>query len=74
MHKFLHGLLISVFLGLFCRASAAADAACNKPASDTDALQLYIAVIAFSNRELNQDRDPVRIMSPGEEARSSAQD
>lgn len=41
MHKILHAALISFFLGLLCRVSAAADAAPNKPASNTDALQLW---------------------------------
>jgi hypothetical protein len=41
MHKILHALLISVFLGLLCRASAATDAESNRAASDTDALQLW---------------------------------
>ena len=41
MHKFLHALLISVFLGLLCRASAAADTESNRSASDTDALPLW---------------------------------
>ena len=41
MHKNLHAVLISVFLGLLCRASDAADAAPNKSESDTDVLQLW---------------------------------
>ena len=41
MHKFLHALLISVFLSLLCKASAAADAESNRSGSDTDALQLW---------------------------------
>ena len=41
MHKFLHALLISVFLGLLCGASAAADAESNRSSSDTDAPQLW---------------------------------
>jgi kynurenine formamidase len=41
MHKFLHALLISVFLGLLCKTSAAADAESKRSASDTDALQLW---------------------------------
>jgi hypothetical protein len=41
MHRILHALLISVLLGFLCWASAAADAAPNKPAPDTDALQLW---------------------------------
>src|SRR6476620_8580088 len=41
MHKFLHALLISVFLGLLFRASAAADAESNRSPSDTDSYQLW---------------------------------
>src|SRR3989440_9416825 len=41
MHKFLHALLISVFLGLLCRASAAADSESNRSPSDTDSQQLW---------------------------------
>src|SRR5438874_3702371 len=42
MSKFLHAVLISGLLVLLCGASVAADAAPpNKPASDTDALQLW---------------------------------
>ena len=41
MQKILHAVLIWGFLGLLCSAPATADAAPNKPASDTDALQLW---------------------------------
>src|SRR4029077_2936625 len=41
MHKFLHALLISVFLGLLCWASAAADAESNRSTPDTDSQQLW---------------------------------
>ena len=41
MLKKLRAALFWVFLAWLCWASAAADAAPNKPASDTDALQLW---------------------------------
>src|SRR6187200_1696047 len=41
MRKILHALMISVFLGLLCRASAAADAESNRSASGTDCQQLW---------------------------------
>src|SRR4029450_8057230 len=41
MHKILHVLLISVFVGLLCGASVAADAESNRSASDKDSQQLW---------------------------------
>jgi hypothetical protein len=62
MRKILHALLISVFLGLLCRSSAAADDAPNKPASGTDAEQLWqIQKVLASKKYVDLTRAPLRI-------------